>query len=546
MHLLYLGSRGEVGIEIGLQAIGAHGPVARGHAQIDQPLALVAGHAVAALGVRAHDIHAIGHGNALHGTALAGHLSLQHIGTSFGVQVGQVFFGRGDARQIISLEGIPGIIGEVRRRERKGYGLAIIGQLENQVAGFFAAIEGELEGRGHRDLIGLPDIFHLVARNHLAPAVDAHKGHQCHHAAVVAEAQAGGVRVSGQVRIGLHDDVVQHLPGHFHSPSAVERIGSFLAIIEIIIRFPQSQDIFLGKEVVKEGFQLGDAVHIARKVVAEKHEAFRILHDGSVGKIAADKGSAVHFFPEDGHHPLLPDRRVAQTVLAGSLGILIVFLQAGMGIQVAHFRLGAGGVPAKGGIALLQAFQAGIHTQDYPRKIRCAGLDVRPVLPEGGILGIEPFSEGLVLGASQRGQEAGTTLQLGVHRLETTVEIFAGGGQQPSAVGLIEGCVDVGVHLLGKDVAGSVTGIGAQVHLLVSLRGHIGCGGGELGHIIDTISFRRGFANFIERHLGGGTQAGHQGGGQRTESPNNSLHRSRICRANIILRRQNASKSSQR
>ena len=406
VHLLYLGSRGEVGIEIGLQAIGAHGPVARGHAQIDQPLALVAGHAVAALGVRAHDIHAIGHGNALHGTALAGHLSLQHIGTSFGVQVGQVFFGRGDARQIISLEGIPGIIGEVRRRERKGYGLAIIGQLENQVAGFFAAIEGELEGRGHRDLIGLPDIFHLVTRDHLAPAVDAHKGHQRHHAAVVAEAQAGGVRVFGQVRIGLHDDVVQHLPGHFHSPSAVERIGSFLAIIEIIIRFPQSQDIFLRKEVVEVGLQFGNAVHVARQVIAEEHEAFRILHNGSVGKVAADKGPAVHFFPEDGHHPFLPDRRIAQAVLAGSLGIGIVFLQARMGIQVPHLRLGAGGVPAQGGIALLQAFQAGIHAQDDPRQVRRAGLDMRQVLPQGRILGIEPLPESLVLGTPERGQEA--------------------------------------------------------------------------------------------------------------------------------------------
>ena len=317
-----------------------------------------------------------------------------------------MLLGRGDARQIIRLESFPAIVRKVHRRKGQGYGLAIIGQLENQVAGFFAAIEGELEGRGHRDLIGLPDIFHLVARNHLAPAVDAHKGHQCHHAAVVAEAQAGGVRVFGQVRIGLHDDVVQHLPGHFHSPSAVERIGSFLAIIQIVVSFPNAQNIFLRKEVVEVGFQLGDAVHVARQVIAEEHEAFRILHDGTIGEVAADKGPAIHFFPEDGHHPFLPCRRIAQAVLAGSIGIGIVFLQARMGIQVPHLRLGAGGVPAKGGIALFEAFQAGVHAQDYPRQVRRAGLDVRPVLPEGGILGIEPFSESLVLGTPERGQEA--------------------------------------------------------------------------------------------------------------------------------------------
>ena len=171
---------------------------------------------------------------------------------------------------------------------------------------------------------------------------------------------------------------------------------------------------------------------------------------------------------------------------------------------------------------------------------------MRQVLPQGGILGIEPFSEGHVLGTSQRGQEAGTVLQLGIHRFETAVEILAGRGQQAAAMGLVQGRVDVCVHLLGKDVPGSVTGIGAQVYLLVRLRGHIGCGGREFGHIIDTISFRRGFANRIECHLGGGAQAGRQGSGQHTESPNGSLHRSNICRANAILRRQNASKSSQR
>ena len=370
VHFLHLGSLGKMGIEIGPQAIGAHGPVARGCGNIDQTLALVAGHAVAALGIGTHDIHAIGYGHSLHGTAFAGYLPLQHIGTALGVQVGQDFLRRGDTGQIIGLEGIPAIVREVQRRDGKGHVLAVVGEFENQVAGFFAAIEGELEGRGHRNLIGLPDIFHLVARDHLAPAVDPHKGHQRHHAAVVAEAQAGGVRVFGQVRIGLHDDVVQHLPGHQHTSAAIERVRAFLAVIQIVVGFPQAQDIFLGKEVVKIGFQLRDAVHIARQIVAEEHEAFGIFHNGTVGKIPADEGPAVYFFPEDGHHPLLPDRRIAQAVLAGSLGIFIVFLQARMGIQVAHLGLGAGSVPAQGGIALLQAFQAGVHTQDNPREVR--------------------------------------------------------------------------------------------------------------------------------------------------------------------------------